>query len=204
MLARFPELRFGLLEGGVGWACNLLTDAIGHWEKRQAPALLDNVRPTNIDRQQLVTLFSEYGGEMYRDKMGELIGSLSTMSPFRSLEELTEREAGPPLDDFAAAGIESSDDLRALFAERFTFGCEADDVTTAWAFDKSGNHRLNPMFSSDVGHWDVADIRDILPGSCKLVERDYLAEQDLREFMADNPIGLHGKMNLDFWKGTVV
>ena len=28
---RFPELRFAFLEGGVGWACNLVTDLIGHF-----------------------------------------------------------------------------------------------------------------------------------------------------------------------------
>ena len=31
---RFPELNFAFLEGGVGWACMLLADLIGHWEKR--------------------------------------------------------------------------------------------------------------------------------------------------------------------------
>ena len=33
---RFPELRFAFLEGGVGWACRLFSDIIGHWEKRGA------------------------------------------------------------------------------------------------------------------------------------------------------------------------
>ena len=31
---RFPSLRFAFLEGGVGWACMLLADLVGHWEKR--------------------------------------------------------------------------------------------------------------------------------------------------------------------------
>ena len=29
---RFPQLRFAFLEGGVGWACNLVTDLVGHWD----------------------------------------------------------------------------------------------------------------------------------------------------------------------------
>ena len=33
---RFPTLRFGFLEGGVAWACSLLGDLVGHWEKRNA------------------------------------------------------------------------------------------------------------------------------------------------------------------------
>ncbi|PYO17694.1 MAG: amidohydrolase, partial [Candidatus Rokuibacteriota bacterium] len=31
---RYPELNFAFLEGGVGWACSLYADLIGHWEKR--------------------------------------------------------------------------------------------------------------------------------------------------------------------------
>ena len=43
---RFPQLRFALLEGGVGWACNLLTDLVGHWEKRSGrEAMESQVRP---------------------------------------------------------------------------------------------------------------------------------------------------------------
>src|SRR6266436_3011436 len=30
---RFPDLNFAFLEGGVGWACMLYADLIGHWEK---------------------------------------------------------------------------------------------------------------------------------------------------------------------------
>ena len=35
---RFPQLRFAMLEGGVGWACNLVTDLVGHWERRRRDA----------------------------------------------------------------------------------------------------------------------------------------------------------------------
>jgi predicted TIM-barrel fold metal-dependent hydrolase len=33
VLDRFPQLRFGMLEGGVAWGCSLLADMIGHWGK---------------------------------------------------------------------------------------------------------------------------------------------------------------------------
>ena len=33
---RFPTLKFAFLEGGVGWACQLYADLIGHWKKRNA------------------------------------------------------------------------------------------------------------------------------------------------------------------------
>ena len=170
VLHRFPNLRFGLLEGGVGWACNLFTDLIGHWEKRHGDAMDANVRPTNLDTQKLADLFTEYGGESYRRKLDDLMSNLSTVSPFRSLEELTERESRDMLDDFEAAGIGSADDLRRQFAEQLYFGCEADDAMTAWAFDKHGKHRLKPVFSSDVGHFDVVDMSEVLEEAYELVE----------------------------------
>ena len=54
---RFPDLRFAFLEGGVGWACNLVTDLVGHWERRRREAMEAQTRPTNLDRQELARLF---------------------------------------------------------------------------------------------------------------------------------------------------
>ncbi len=204
VLQRFPQLRFGLLEGGVGWGCNLLTDTIGHWEKRHAQAVLDNVRPTNIDRQQLIELITQYGTEQYTAKLEDILHSPSTLMPFKTAEELTAREDGLPLDDFAAAGVTSPEDIRQLFAERFYFGCEADDPTTAWAFDKHGTHRLKAMFSSDVGHFDVIDMSEVLEEAYELVEDNLITEEDFREFVFTNAARLHTSLNPDFFKGTVV
>src|SRR6185503_12951372 len=50
---RFPQLRFAFLEGGVGWACNLVTDLVGHFERRRRAAMESQSRPTNIDQQEL-------------------------------------------------------------------------------------------------------------------------------------------------------
>lgn len=204
VLHRFPALRFGLLEGGIGWACNLLTDLIGHWEKRHAKAMQANVRPTNLDTQHLQELFADYGGETYTAKMDELMACLSTVTPLLSLEALTEREADDQLDDFAAAKIASAEELRAQFAERFYFGCEADDVITAWAFDKHGNHRLHPVFSSDVSHFDVVDMSEVLEEAYELVEDELITEDDFREFVFTNAASLHTALNPDCFKGTVV
>jgi len=33
---RFPDLKFGFLEGGVAWGCSLYADLLGHWSKRNA------------------------------------------------------------------------------------------------------------------------------------------------------------------------
>jgi hypothetical protein len=204
VLQRFPQLRFGMLEGGVAWACNLLTDMIGHWEKRHAQAMLDNVRPTNIDMQKLRELFTQYGGDVYRSNLEAIIASPSTLNPFRSAEELTMREADHALDDFGASGVASADDLRALFGERFFFGCEADDPTAAWAFDPHGNHRLNPMFSSDVGHFDVIDMSEVLEEAYELVEDGLIDAGAFRQFVFTNAARLHTSLNADFFTGTVV
>ena len=204
VLHRFSKLKFALLEGGIGWACNLLTDLIGHWEKRHSKALERNVRPANLDQRMLADLFTRYGGETYTSKMDELMSSLSTVNPFKSVEELQAREYNREIDDFAAAYVASAAELRQQFADRLYFGCEADDVTTAWAFDRNGNHRLNPIFSSDVGHFDVVDMSEVLEEAYELVEDGLITEDDFRQFVFTNAARLHTSMNPDFFKGTVV
>ena len=52
-----------------------------------------------------------------------------------------------------------------LYAKPYYFGCEADDRMNAVAFGKSMpfGARINAIFSSDIGHFDVPDMRDPLP-----------------------------------------
>src|SRR5262250_1528333 len=201
---RFPMLRFAMLEGGVGWACNLITDLIGHWEKRNGRAMEAHTRPTNLDKQGLKDLFTRFGGRVYEDKMDELMSCLSLVPPFKSAEEMTEREYREQLDDFAAAHVDSAEELRRQFTDHFFFGCEADDPTTAWAFDRHGHHRLNPIFSSDVGHFDVTDMSEVLEEAHELVEHGLITRDDFRQFVFGNPARLHTALNPDFFKGTVV
>jgi predicted TIM-barrel fold metal-dependent hydrolase len=201
---RFPTLRFAMLEGGVGWACNLITDLVGHWEKRRRQAVETHVRPTNLDVRTLKDLFVRYGGPVYETKMDELMTSLSLVSPFKTIEEMTERESRERLDDFGAVPCADADELRREFAAHFYFGCEADDPTTAWAFDRHGHHRLHAIFSSDVGHFDVTDMTEVLAEAHELVEHGRLTEGDFREFVFENAARLHTALNPDFFKGTVV
>ena len=142
--------------------------------------------------------------DLIRAKLDELMACISSINPYTSLEALTEREPRQALDDFAAAGIASADDLRTLFAERFYFGCEADDVTTAWAFDRHGNHRLSPMLGSDIGHFDVIDMSHVLAEAYELVEDELITADDFREFVFTNVARLHTALNPDFFRGTVV
>jgi len=203
---RFPQLRFAMLEGGVGWACNLLTDLVGHFERRRRAAMETQTKPTNLDMAQMERLFREYGGQPYAAKMDELFRCINLAEPFTSAEEATERayRQGTKFDDFGEVPVQSAEELRRHFAERFFFGCEADDPMTAWAFDRHGNHRLNPIFSSDVGHFDVLDMSEVLEEAWELVEHGLIGEDDFREFVFTNPARLHNAANPDFFKGTVV
>jgi predicted TIM-barrel fold metal-dependent hydrolase len=203
VVRRFPALRFGLLEGGVGWACNLLTDLIAHWEKRSRGPMERHLRPTNLDRNMLKDLFARFGGPAYAEKMDELLSATSIVPPFKTNEELTEREyALGQLDDFAAAGVSSAGELRRQFQDHFYFGAEADDPMTAWAFRDP--HKLRPLFSSDVSHFDVTDMTEVLDEAWELVEHGMIDESDFRQFTFENAARLHTALNPDFFQGTVV
>jgi hypothetical protein len=137
--------------------------------------------------------------------MDELFRCINLAEPFTSAQEATERAyRQAKFDDFAEVAAQSGEELRRHFAERFFFGCEADDPMTAWAFDRHGNHRLNPIFSSDVGHFDVLDMSEVLEEAWELVEHGLINEDDFRQFVFANPARLHTAMNPSFFKGTVV
>lgn len=193
---RFPQLRFAFMEGGVGWACALYNDIFGHWEKRNAAAL-PNLDPKNLDETLLRKLFHEYGGD-YRNGLIEKLG--------RDRSNLLWGRAEDPstLDEWARGGIASKDDLRAVF-ERMFFGCEGDDRLTALAFDTRKNPtgaRLNAIYSSDIGHFDLPDMRDAAYEAYELVEGGLIGEDDFRDFVFTNPARMKTQVNPDFFKGT--
>ena len=76
-----------------------------------------------------------------------------------------------------------------LFADSFYFGCEADDrgLVTAFLPSNPEGRDLRPVFSSDMGHWDVTDIAGVVAESHHLVERGHLTAEQWRRFVFDNP-----------------
>lgn len=117
------------------------------------------------------------------------------------------RAASDGVDDFAAAGVETPDDLVERFVPHFFFGCEADDPANALAFDIRVNAfgaKLGAIFSSDIGHWDVPDITAVLEDAHELVERDLLDDGDFRDFVFANTVRLYTGTNPKFFDGTVV
>ena len=104
---RFPQLRWAMLEGGVGWACNLVTDLVGHWERRSRAAMESQTRPTNLDQAQLRALLREYGGRAYEEKLDEIMAAVNLAEPFTSAEQATERAYKQErFDDFAAVPVQ--------------------------------------------------------------------------------------------------
>ena len=195
---RFPTLKFGFLESGVGWACNLYADMIGHWEKRNGTKM-DNYDPANLNPEQLLELYQRYGGKWAEAYPGRLIDKKTLMAGTR--------EDPNTLDDWAHCGIEKAEDIKDLFVPNFYFGCEADDPMNATAFNAGLNPfgaRLKAIFSSDIGHWDVPDMEEVLEEAHELVEHDVITPDDFRDFVFTNPTTLWTGTNPDFFKGTVV
>lgn len=195
---RFPSLKFGFLEGGAGWACQLLCDVIGHWEKRRVGAL-DHVNPNNFDDEGFMALASEYA----RDDIRELFGERAARSTIL-------HRTPPPaegLDDFSACGFESEDDIVRQFVDGFYFGCEADDSMNAWAFKRDylpKGVQLKTLFGSDIGHFDVQNMADVLPEAYEMVDDGLINAADFRAFVFDNPVQFLGENNPTFFDGTVI
>jgi predicted TIM-barrel fold metal-dependent hydrolase len=201
---RFPNLKFGFLEGGVGWACNLYADLIGHWEKRNINAL-EELNPANLDRRLFIDLFRQYGGRMV-EKLDQPGKDPLGLGAGAGLNQ--EKFAEPPLrDEWARCGIRRAEDIRELFVNSFYFGCEADDPINAWAFNDKVNRfgaRLKAIFSSDISHWDVPNMNEVVEEAYELVEHELITETDFRSFVFANPVSFFGGVNPDFFKGTVI
>lgn len=193
---RFPELTFGFLEGGVGWAVNLLNDIVEHWEKRNVDALERNLSPGKLDIELLAQLFREFGGP-------RLTSERLRASPHGYA--ITKRPE--VFDEFAACAMTEIPMLRQLFVEPFYFGCEADDRMVSVAFNRRLNplgRVLKPVFGSDIGHWDVLDAASILTEAWNLVNGKLLTPENFRDFTFVNPAMMHLSMNPDYFKGTVI
>ncbi|HLW71472.1 MAG TPA: amidohydrolase family protein [Candidatus Binataceae bacterium] len=194
---RFPRLKFAFLEGGVAWGCSLLADLLSHWEKRNGKAILE-LDPSKTDRAKLAELFKQYGSTKMWEKFAEfertmLMGGSGHAAPAE-------------LDDFAAAHIERKADLRERFVPNFFFGCESDDPTVTYAFAAANpfGAKLGAVLSSDISHFDVPDMTQVLEEAWELVEEKGLSEEDFNAFTFGNAAKLWASLNADFFKDTTV
>ena len=192
---RFPELRVAFLEGGVGWACRLFSDIIGHWEKRGGRGIRE-LNPRHLDVDEVMGYIEEKGEPSQKARLEEIRGLYQAGEP-----------APEEIDDFSRVGMERVEEMLGLFVEPFFFGCEADDPMNAHAFNTRVNPlgaRLRAIFSSDFAHWDVPDIREVVEEAYELVEHELMTEEDFRDFTFTNAAHFYGDMNPNFFKGTVV
>ena len=192
---RFPDLRVGLLEGGVANGCRLYADVIARWEKRGA-ANLPHLDPAKLDRELIRGLFEEYGDDRVRGQLDELEVALGLRDVQADMK-----------DNFAAMEIERAEDFYDRFIPHFYFGCEADDPITAWAFDEQVNPfgaKIRAIMSTDLGHWDVPDMREAVAEAYAPVEQGAISPEDFRDFAFTNQVRLYAATNPAFFQGTVV
>ncbi len=195
---RFPRLRFAFQEGGVAWAAALLSGIVAHWEKRNIDAI-QHYNPANLDHALLARLFEEYATGGIAERRARLADGLVMLSD--------PDELASDVDMFAESQLTGVEELYDIFAHRFFFGCEADDPMNVLAFSSSllpGGVTLPAVFASDVGHWDVPDMRDVLPEAYELFEHGHMDEEQFRAFVFDNPVRLWTGANPEFFSGTVV
>src|SRR5579875_1263608 len=78
---------------------------------------------------------------------------------------------------------------------------------TSLAFDTRRNPlgaRVNAIYGSDLGHYDLADFKLAAAEAYEGVEDGLMSESDFRDFVFMNPVKLHAGMNPDFFKGTIL
>lgn len=194
---RFPQLRFAFLEGGVAWGAQLFGDLIEHWERRNINAL-ENMKPEKLDRKLLMSLVEKYG---YDDIAAQLKARDGWPDP-----DLHSTGGLEELDDFAKCKITRKQDWIDLYAVPYYFGCEADDPSIAIAFSKTNKFqaKLNALYSSDIGHFDVIDMREPLQEAYELVEDNIITLDDFEAFTFSNVVRLMGTQNPNFFDGTRV
>ena len=112
-----------------------------------------------------------------------------------------------PDDEFGACGIRCPEDIRDRFVPNFHFGCEADDPLAHHAWDERGlpcQAKLSALFGSDIGHWDVPDMRKVLAEAWEQVEEGRMDAAQFRAFSFENVARFYTDSNPDFFAGTAV
>jgi predicted TIM-barrel fold metal-dependent hydrolase len=152
VLERFPRIRFGFLEAGVGWVPDLMQALHEHWQKRMV----------NFD-PSLEPSVSEFLLEFARERSGR--GDLGLLRKARQLLSgiFVERAAGQASASELEAFRYEHPELRRdplEYLDRLFLSVEPDDPAPSWLPAALGDtaHRLCGM-AVDYGHWD-ATLRD--------------------------------------------
>ena len=174
----------------------MYNDLIEHWELRNLKTIKTVSDPSKFDPDALSKLFAEYGGPELKDQVARM-GTDGSSLP---------KENPGELDDWAALALDDPHAFKRVFAN-FFFGCEAGERMTAVAFNPKINKfdtKLQALFGSDIGHFDVPDITAVIAEAYELVEDGLIGEDDFRDFTFANAVRLHGSMNPAFFRGTSI
>jgi len=64
--------------------------------------------------------------------------------------------------------------------------------------------KLRALFGSDIGHWDVRDMREVVEEAWEQVEQGLVSKDDFRAFSFENPVHFWTALRPDFFDGTSV
>jgi predicted TIM-barrel fold metal-dependent hydrolase len=196
---RFPQLRFAFLEGGVAWGAQLLADLLGHYAKRNREQVA-HYDPRRFDLELCRALLDEFAEGRIAERRAQYEEGAARLKRLPAQDPRG-------YDDFAESGLTGPHDILDIFTRQFYFGCEADDPLNALAFRSEllpERTRLNALFASDIGHWDVPDMREVLPEAWELVENGQLSPEDFRELACGNVVRMLTALRPDFFEGTAV
>ncbi|MEH1948626.1 MAG: amidohydrolase, partial [Nostoc sp.] len=202
---RFPQLRVAMLEGGADWGARVYIHLVDRFLKRNIKAL-ENYNPALTNADELFEIFERYGAEVTQGHSLDKDELTKTVLG-ASFSRHSRAPIGSELNDFAAAGIETIEDIRDRWVNSFFFGSESDDRTIATAFNDKANPlgvKINAIYSSDVGHWDVPDLTSPLAESWDLVQEGVISEADFKSYVFANPYKFYTQANPDFFKGTAI
>ena len=101
------------------------------------------------------------------------------------------------MDNPDRAGVIAEDFLEALVDTGSLVGPAAAELDPFGA-------KLGAVLSSDISHFDVLDMTEVLEEGGELVEEKGMSEEEFQAFTFGNPVNLWASLNPDFFKGTVV
>ena len=208
VLHRIPELTVGLLEGGVSWACDMVPSMEDHFEKRSIDAMLRNLDPAGVNESAFeefvstadLSAYQRFGVESVRPQLGNFATAASL-----GAEDWSQKDY-ERMDEWKQSGIRAHGDATEALSRAFFFGCEGDDRTLARAFEdrRRGRAYLKPIYGSDIGHYDVPDMGDVLQEAYELVEEGLIEPSDFEEFVYRNPVEFWTRHAPDFFSETVI
>src|SRR6266699_5772068 len=133
-------------------------------------------RPDKLDRAKLMSLVEKYGYD-------DIATALRERGGLPDPEQAYLTGGVENIDDFSACKITRKEDWVDLYAKPYYFGCEADDRMNVTAFGRANpfGARINAIFSSDIGHFDVPDMLSPVPEAHELVEDELITPGDFRD-----------------------